>query len=298
MLEWSDVKFFLALTQEGSAVAAARRLNTNQTTVSRRIERLEHSLRIKLFEKSSRGYTLTRNGQELLPLAARMEKAANAIENRADRMLRHMSGTIRFSGLVTTMGLFGLPVVDRFRALHPNVQFEIDTQERHVFLEDGECDLAMRSTDEVDGDDLVTRKIDDHPFLFYCSKDYQQKNGAPGSAADLVNHRLLSYSETFAEKIRILGALRDELPEKNIVFRVDSPEGMRAVIKTGVGVGVLPWFLGEEDPDLCRCFGLPWMTHPIWMVASRDSFDTPLVRAFWEFFFKQIPDVRPKYDIA
>ena len=125
MLEWSDVRFFLALAREGSALAAAKKLNTNQTTVSRRIERLENSLHIKLFEISSRGYTLTRSGQELLPLATQMEKSANAIENRADRMLRHMSGTIRFSGLVTTMRLFGLPVVDRFRALHPDVQFDI-----------------------------------------------------------------------------------------------------------------------------------------------------------------------------
>lgn len=298
MLEWADIRFFLALTREGSAIAAAKRLNTNQTTVSRRIERLESSLHIKLFEKSSRGYTLTRNGQELLPLATRMEKTANAIENRADRMLRHMSGTIRFSGLVTTMRLFGLPVVDRFRALHPDVQFDIDTQERHVSLEDGECDLAMRSTDTVVGDDLITRKIDDHPFLFYCSKDYQDAHGKPGSLADMTDHRLLSYSQSFADNVKILGALRSELPEKNIVFRVDSPEGMRAVIKTGVGVGVLPWVLGEEDPDLSRCFGLSWMTHPIWMVASRDSFDTPLVRAFWDFFFKHISDVRPRYELA
>ena len=297
-MEWSDIRYFLAVTRDGSAVAAAKRLNTNQTTVSRRIERLENALHIKLFAISSRGYTLTRSGHELLPLAARMEKTANALENRADRMIRHMSGTIRFSGLVTTMRLFGLPVVERFRTRHPDVHFDIDTQERQVSLEDGECDLAMRSTDTVTGDDLITRKIDDHPFLFYCSKDYQEAHGKPRSLADLTDHRLLSYSETFAASVRILGALRSELPETNIVFRVDSPEGMRAVIKTGVGVGVLPWVLGEEDSDLVRCFGLPWMTHPIWMVASRDSIDTPLVRAFWDFFFEQIHNVRPPYDFG
>lgn len=109
---------------------------------------------------------------------------------------------------------------------------------------------------------------------------------------------MLSYSDAFAGNVKLLGDLRNELPEKNIVFRVDSPEGMRAVIKKGVGVGVLPWILGEEDPDLSRCFGLSWMTHPIWMVASRDSFDTPLVRAFWDFFFDQVQNVRPNYDVA
>ena len=297
MLDLSDIRFFLALTREGSALAAARRLNTNQTTVSRRIDRLEHALQLKLFDKSSRGYALTRNGEELLPLATRMEEAAEAIENRADRVLRHMAGTIRFSGLVTTIRVFGLPIVERFRARHPNVQFDIDTQERHVSLEAGECDLAMRSTDEVQGDDLIARKIDDHPFLFYCSNDYAEMHGTPQSMAELDAHRLLAYSDTFAEKVRILGALRCELPESRIVFRVDSPEGMRAVIKTGVGVGVLPWVLGEEDPDLRRCFGLPWMTHPIWLVASRDSFETPLIRAFWDFFFQQIPGIRPRYEL-
>lgn len=275
-----------------------KRLNTNQTTVSRRIERLEHSLQLKLFEKSFRGYALTRGGQELLPLARRMERAAEAIENRADRVPRHMSGTIRFSGLVTTMRLFGLPVVDRFRALHPNMHFEIDMQERHVTLQDGERDLAMRSTDQVEGDNLVARKIDDHPFLFYCSTDYAEANGTPRAMSGLGSHRLLSYSDSFADKVKILNALRSKLPDDSIKFRVDSPEGMRAVIKTGVGIGVLPWVLGEEDPDLCRCFGLSWMTHPIWLVASRDAFETPLVRAFWDFLFQQLPEVRPRYGFS
>lgn len=295
MLEWSDIRFFLALKREGSAMAAAKCLNTNQTTVSRRIDRLEHSLKLKLFEKSSRGYALTRNGQELFALALRMERAAEAIENRADRVLRHMSGTIRFSGLVTTMRLFGLPIVDRFRETHPNVHFEIDTQERHVSLDDGECDLAMRSTDEVVGDELVARKIDDHPFRFYCSQSYAEANGTPRSLADMGNHRILSYTDAFAEKVRILSVLHGELPTEKIVFRVDSPEGMRAVIKTGVGVGVLPWVLGEEDFDLRNCFSLPWMIHPIWLVASRDSFETPLIRAFWDFFFLNLSKVRPRY---
>ena len=75
MMDWSDIRFFLALVREGSALAAARKLNTNQTTVSRRIDRLEHALKLQLFEKSSRGYALTRSGQELLPLAEQMEAA-------------------------------------------------------------------------------------------------------------------------------------------------------------------------------------------------------------------------------
>ncbi len=295
MMDWADIRYFLALAREGSALAAASQLNTNQTTVSTRIDRVENALGLKLFEKSTRGYKLTRNGEMLLPKAEQMENTAQAIEQGAVQSRRQLTGTIRFSGLVTTMRMYGLSVVDRFRELHPHVQFEVDTQERHVSLESGECDIAMRSTDRVVGDSLITRKIVDHPWAFYASEDYVQKHQKPNEFSDLQEHRLLTYSDSFCEMVNLLRDLRKRLPNDKISFKVDTPEGMQAVIKTGAGIGCLPRILGDEDSSLVRCFGEPELTHPIWLVASQEAYDAPLTRGFWDFFCASIPELRKLY---
>ncbi len=296
MHEWSDIRFFLVLARQGSALSAARTLNTNQTTVSRRIDRLENALKLKLFEVTSRGYSLTRNGEMMLAKAEQMEAVAHAIDESAAQARRHYAGTIRFSGLVTTMRMYGLSVIEAFRERHPDVNFEVDTKESYAALESGECDIAMRSTDRVVGDTLVTRKIVDHPWAFYASRDYLSVNDTPGVFGDLQSQRLLTYSDQFVSRVEILKRLEGRLPRNRISFRVDTPEGMRAVIKTGAGIGCLPRVLGDEDNELVRCFGEPDLTHPIWLVTSRDAYDTPLTRAFWDFFCENIPRLRKIYD--
>ena len=181
MFDWSDIRYFIALARDGSALAAARRLKTNQTTVSRRIDRLEHALKLRLFEKSTRGYSLTSSGAALLRVAEKMEAVAGEIESQSSRLIREMSGTIQFSGLVVTMRKYGLPIMEKFRELYPNVLFDVDTQDRFVSLEKGEADIAMRSTDAVVGDTLIARKIDEQPWALYCSHTYADAHGKPWS---------------------------------------------------------------------------------------------------------------------
>ena len=72
MFDWDDIRLFLVVAQEGSTLGASKRLNINQTTVSRRIQALEHALKLTLFERDPRGYAVTPHGSALLDLAGQM----------------------------------------------------------------------------------------------------------------------------------------------------------------------------------------------------------------------------------
>jgi len=76
MYEWSDLRIFLAVAREGSTLAASRLLNLNQTTVSRRIEALEHALGLALFTRTTRGFAPTPQGHALMTRIEAVEIAA------------------------------------------------------------------------------------------------------------------------------------------------------------------------------------------------------------------------------
>src|SRR3977135_3659445 len=82
MIDWDDVRYFLAVARGGSVRAAAERLGVNHTTVLRRIAQLEERLGAQMFEKLPSGYRLTAAGEEVLEFAEQMEASSNRLETR------------------------------------------------------------------------------------------------------------------------------------------------------------------------------------------------------------------------
>ena len=86
---WDDVQYVLAVAKTGSFIVAAEKLGTNQSTVSRHVQRLERRLGVKLFDRYSHGMRLTPSGAGLIEKARNMEAAANEIERQE---LHHVAG--------------------------------------------------------------------------------------------------------------------------------------------------------------------------------------------------------------
>src|SRR3546814_7404972 len=82
MIDWDDVRYFLAIARGGSVRSAAGHLGVNHSTVLRRVARLEERLGVQMFEKLPSGYRLTAAGEEVLELAAQMETSSLQLETR------------------------------------------------------------------------------------------------------------------------------------------------------------------------------------------------------------------------
>src|SRR6202030_4356855 len=83
MIDWDDVRYFLAVARGASVRAAAEHLGVNHSTVLRRIAQLEERLGAHMFEKLPSGYRLTAAGEEALEFADQMEASANRLGARA-----------------------------------------------------------------------------------------------------------------------------------------------------------------------------------------------------------------------
>src|SRR5258708_20549650 len=80
MIDWDDVRYFLAVARGGSVRAAAERLGVNHATVLRRIAQLEERLGVHMFEKLPSGYRLTAAGEEVLEFSDQMEASSHLLE--------------------------------------------------------------------------------------------------------------------------------------------------------------------------------------------------------------------------
>ena len=196
MFDWNDLRIFLAVARNGSALAAAQKLNLNQTTVSRRIDALEHALGICLFLRDTRGSTLTPQGSHLLLHAEAVESAARAFDGEAGRLRRDLSGEICVTAPEVIMAQFIGPLTQNFRTLHPEIRFAYLSAEHHLDLAKGEADVAFRAGSEIVGDTLVRVALPDVIWSAYCSERYRDKSGMPDRVADLRQHSIVTYGST------------------------------------------------------------------------------------------------------
>lgn len=283
MYDWSDVRIFLAVAEEGSTLAAAKHLSINQTTVSRRIQAFEQALGLELFDRNSRGFQLTSMGKSMMDVANQMRNSAEDLETRATNLIRNRSGRLRVSAASSTLEHVVIPLTSAYRDKNPDVHFEIDHTGRQVDLEKGEADLAFRAADEVTGDTLVARKLGLFPWGVYCSKHYLREHSLPRSFEELAGRKILFYTEKLAKRVSTLRYFAERVDPKQLSETYNSTTSIGGALSIADAVGPLPMIEGEARSDLVFCFTTKEWSMPLWLVTSREGYESPVIRDFMKF---------------
>jgi len=269
--DWGDARVFLAVFREGSTLAAARILGINQTTVARRIDVLEYALGLKLFEKTTRGACPTEAATCLAPFAERLEEAALALEAAALAEQGRAVAPIRVTAFDQMIAGDLGRIVSDFMDENPGSTFEFITTERTLDLMNGEADVAIRMTGSIEDDRLIARKVGKSNWTYFASRAYAEKHGTPDTYCDdMEPHRIILLSHVESKRPNVL--------------RCVNANDLRAAIGSGQGVGPMPTFMGDGDPDLVRCFDPPEGSElNAWIVTSPEAHKRPEVRKFTAF---------------
>src|SRR5689334_3320472 len=192
MLDWNDLKYFLAVARNGSTLAAARRLRVSQTTVARRIAALEGAIGFPLFDKKQAGYALTPIGTELFGRAEQVERSAEGFAEAAAAQSRDLSGSVK----ITTEEIYAItllaPLLAELHQKHPEIRIELDTSQTVRDLGAGEADISLRSTDKVEQPaGVVGRRLCIDDWTLYCSRAYAAEHGAPRRVEELRHHPII-----------------------------------------------------------------------------------------------------------
>jgi DNA-binding transcriptional LysR family regulator len=286
MLDWNDLRHFLAVAETGSTLAAARRLRVSQATVSRRIAVLEESLGTQLFVRSPSGYRLTPRGRAVLPAAETVAQAVRAFEAGIEVESRRLSGRVRLTTVESAANAWVIPGIARLREEHPEVSVEIVTTDEVLDLARGEADIAIRFGARPSQESLVVRHLIDLDECFYAHRELVTCLGRPTDYADLARYPLIAYPEdrlgTFAKWIAT------NIPEANIVQRANAMSSIIAAVRAGMGAAMLPTIMGDDIRDIVRLMPPLPLRPPCWLVTTDAARRQPHVRAVIDRVVEQV----------
>ena len=299
MIDWDDVRYFLAVAREGSVRAAAERLKVNHSTVLRRIAQLEERLGAHMFEKLPSGYRLTDAGEEILELAVQMEASSNQLETRVFGRDESVRGLLRVTLAPVLATHLLMPDIADFARLNPDVEMEILPSGELANLTNREADVAIRVVYDRNTLPLNLHALKG-PELFggvYMSRDLLDawRVGAPdlldvsrARARDAIRWIVIS-SHGIPDWARDGEVRTTEVP-----FRTTDGEAQIVAVQQGIGITTLPCFIGDADPLLVRVPGTDLHLHgTLWVLTQGETRKTKRVRLFSEFVSRRLAAYAP-----
>lgn len=291
-MDWDDLRLFLAIARLGTIVDAARALEYDHSTVSRRLSRLEETIGVELFYRAGRRLRITEAGSKLRLTIEKVE--ATLIKDMADideaRAIRTGSVTI---GAPEGLGIgFLAQHVGDIVDLYPGISIELVALPRNFSLADREVDIAV-TLDRPNAGDLTFRRLTDYTLQFYGSPSYLDRWGTPQTAQDLRTHRLCGYIGQLLHTdelsyMRSIGKnLRPQIKSSSIVAQMQT-------IASGAAIGILPKFMAYSHPGLQPILPKTALTRTYWMSFHNDLLRIERVR----LAFSAIVDITQRHQRA
>lgn len=280
-MEWSDFKVLLALQRGGSVAGAARSLQVDNSTISRRLAALEQAVGARLLIRGGREFSFTTEGRSLLQAAQAME-AATADAMRAVHSARQeVQGLVRVAvppGLVPLLMRLMLPGL---RESRPLLDLALRSTHQRVDPDQGDADIAVCLA-RPEQPQLIARRAFDCDWFVYASDAYLAAQGWPRGPDELAQHQLVLYLESMhagVPALKWLDAWRGTAQQQ---VRVDTLEIACQTISAGGGIAVLPGFIADALPQLRRVFPVRIALSPGWVAYHESARGSLRIRAVTE----------------
>lgn len=266
MLNWDDLRVFLAVARAGSLTGAARTLQVDPATVGRRTAALERALGVRCFDRLPVGYALTEAGNKLLARLEPIEGELMGLARDFDAEDRGIEGNVVITATDSVSRGFVIPAIAELRHARPGIRVDVVTASQVLSLARREACIALRLSRPTTGD-LVARRLATLRFGFFASPDYLAAYGRPVQLDDLADHHLLDWYGDYPTLAPAVW-LRELITDRSLtpVFRAGTVGEIRCAAMHGIGIAVLPFF-AVERPYLVHL--LPQVAIPtaeLWLV--------------------------------
>ena len=249
------------------------------STVSRRIRALEKNLTTPLVERKASGYVLTEAGEDLKYSASRIEKELLSFEGAVGGQAEDIAGELRVTAIANMASSVLMPSFARFCAAYPKIKLNIQVTNYSVRLSEREADIAIRQTN-CPQETLIGTRLTTVASAVYGERDYCAAVKSGQATEKWIGVDCCDYHRAWTKQA---------WPQADHDFYVDETSLTLAALKEGLGVGFLPCFLGDIDPELVR-FHEPEKKHELglWLLHHRDLRNTKRVTLFREHMQREI----------
>ncbi|MEM7025485.1 MAG: LysR family transcriptional regulator [Pseudomonadota bacterium] len=279
-MDWSDLRIFLALARGGSVRSAGKVLTMSHSTIARRIDGFEGRLGVRLFDRQPTGFALTAAGEELLETAERVEEDISGAERRLVGKDAKLRGEIK----VTMPDALGthllMPDLAAFSTRYPEIELEVILSYDQLDLSQREADVALRFARPSQGppDSLVGRRVLRVAQCAYASPDYLERHDLRSAASGAC---WIGWSDQGPYPEWVRQSAFPNIPVRgrlhNVLIQIEGT-------KQGMGLGMLPCFIGDCEDELVRVPGAtPELLFDLWVLSHEDLRSTARMRAFRDF---------------
>jgi DNA-binding transcriptional LysR family regulator len=275
----TDLPLVLALSRGRTLASAAALLDVDASTVFRRLNALEQRVRVRLFDRSARGYSLTVAGERMSAAAERIETELHALDRDITGRDQQLSGRLRVTASETLSHAMLPQLFAQFRARHRGIELVLTIDNRVLDLGRREADVALRTRRPADAA-LFGRKLVGIAWAVYGSAAQGHTSRRDANAFRFDRREVIGWDEPNT-RMAASDWIAAHVPAEQIVYRSNSLVNQLMAARAGIGIALLPCYLADADSQLRR------LTPPIdevagelWIVTHEDLKDTARVRAF------------------
>lgn len=288
-LGWDDLELVLALARAGSLAGAGARLGVNTSTVGRRLDALEGSLGVHLFDRSPTGMAVTELAESLVPIAETIERSVADALRLVEHRETDPEGSVRITAPPGIANWFIAPRLVRLRERYPKLTVELDAAIGYADLTRREADLALRATRPRSGD-LVSVRLAEAASVIVAARAVVERVG-PVDRLDALDWITWGPDLAGLPEARWITANVDA---HAIVLRTSSMDAQIQAVQAGLGAMLIgqPFadWIGLAEVPITSGLARRLPTRPtgsLWLVGHRALRDVPRVRAVWEFLVEE-----------
>lgn len=280
MSDWNEFRIALAIARAGSLTGAGKDMGHDHSTIFRWLNAMEKRRGVQLFDRNSGQYVPTEAGLQMVTSAERLEAEIMALDRLIAGRDTRLSGRLRITSSETLAYRILNEVLASFRREHDGIEIELLVDNRQLDLLRREADIAIRATRPHEGE-LFGRKIASTPWTFYGSGSYLADRGYPTDLTSLSEHAIVGWDSSAVAAASEW--LTENIPSYAFAYRSSSLINQLMAVKAGLGLALLPCYLGDLEPDIERILEpLDELTRELWLITHKDLRTTARVRAFFD----------------
>jgi LysR family transcriptional regulator, transcription activator of glutamate synthase operon len=243
-MDLRQLRYLVALAEEGSFTRAAESVHIAQPAVSQQIRRLEEELGIVLVERTTRRVTLTDAGELLVVRARRILGELEAAESELQALSGMYTGHVTI-GAMHTMGPVDLSLaLALFSERHPNVLFTVreqSSEEMAEMLRVDELDLAFLSvTERIESHGLGLHQLVSEELVVLLPRSHRLGNRKQVVMSELADEPFISFRAGARLRELLFAAGREAHFEPRVRLESNESQRVRRLVSRGLGVAILP----------------------------------------------------------
>lgn len=282
-MNWDDLKIILALSRTGTMSGAAKQLNVQHSTISRRVKSLEKQLGTYLVRRNKGTYVLTQAGSKIKETALKVEKEITGIDGALLSKDDPLFGPLRVTTINSMASTILMPIFSKFSKEHPHIELHIIVSNDTISLANREADIAIRLSN-TPPENLIGKRVLTVASTVYASSEYLQQQRKNNEYLKWLGVSCCGFHKSWT---------KDSCNSSTHQFNSDDALLTMSALRENMGVSYLPCCIGDNEPNLERCCN-PKPKHDLglWVLMHPESKYNARILAFKKFVIEAIEEQR------